>query len=160
MLNFQIEIENQVVFDRALSRFGENLKDFRQVWPGVTVELRRIVKEQFDGQGVGQSGKWKALSPAYKKWKDKKYPGQPILVRTGDTRAALTSNTSHTINIPTAQTLTFGVALKYPIYHQRGGKKLPQRKIFDFTEEQKVRLVKVIQRRLLNAGGNNGVTLT
>ncbi len=160
MLNISIEIENQVVFDRTLSRFSENLKDFRQVWPAVTVELRQILKEQFAGQGVGPSGQWAALSPAYKEWKEKKYPGQPILVRTGATRAALTTSTQHSINVPTATTLTFGVALPYPAFHQRGGKKLPRRKIFDFTEAQKVRIVKVIQRRLLNAGGNNGVTLS
>lgn len=149
-----------MVFRRTLSRFAENLRDFRQLWPGVIIELRRIVKEQFRGQGVGRSGAWQPLSEAYRRWKEKKFPGAPILVQTGATLAALTTNSPHSILIPTATELTFGVALPYPIYHQRGGKRLPRRPIFDLTEQHKIRLVKVVQVRLLSAGRDNGVTLS
>jgi phage gpG-like protein len=159
MLRLTFEMEGEVVFNRALSRFAENLRDFRQLWPGVIVELRRIVKEQFRGQGVGPSGAWQPLSESYRRWKEKKFPGAPILVRTGTTLRALTSNTEHSIVIPTATELTFGVALPYPIFHQRGGKRLPRRPIFDLTEQHKIRLVKVVQVRLLSAGRDNGITL-
>ncbi len=160
MIRLTFEIEGEVVFDRAISRFAENLRDFTQIWPGVIVELQAILKEQFRGQGIGPSGPWKPLSEAYRKWKEKKYPGQPILVRSGDTRDALTSRTEHSIILPTATELTFGVSLPYPIFHQRrNNKRLPRRPIFDLTEEHKNRLVKVVQRRLLTAGRENGVTL-
>lgn len=121
--------------------------------------VRRIVKEQFRGQGVGPTGPWQPLSAAYRRWKEARFPGAPILVRSGATLRALTSNTEHSIVIPTATELTFGVALPYPIFHQRGGKRLPRRPIFDLTEQHKIRLVKVVQVRLLSAGRDNGVTL-
>ena len=35
-----------------------------------------------------KSNNYKALSPEYKKWKDKHYPGKPILVATGELRDA------------------------------------------------------------------------
>lgn len=161
MLRLTFEIEGEVVFDRAISRFAENLRDFRQIWPGVIVELQAIVKEQFRGKGIGPSGPWQPLSEAYRRWKEKKYPGQPILVRTGATRNALTSRTDHSIILPTETELTFGVALPYPIYHQRrDSKRLPRRPIFDLTEQHKIRLVKVVQRCLLAAGRDNGFTLS
>jgi phage gpG-like protein len=161
MLRVSFEIEGEIIFDRAISRFADNLRDFRQIWPGAIVELQQIVKEQFRGQGVGPSGPWPQLSASYRKWKEKKYPGQPILVRTGATRDALTSRTGHSIILPTETELTFGVALPYPVYHQRrNNTRLPRRPIFDLTEQHKICLVKVVQRRLLAAGRENGVTIS
>lgn len=160
MLNLSFEIEGQEQFNRSFSRFGENLKDLRQIWPAVIVELRTIVKEQFNGRGVGPSGQWKPLSDAYRKWKEKKFPGQPLLVRTGDTIQSLTTNTAQTINQSLPDSLTFGTRLNYPVFHQRGGKRLPRRPIFDLSEQSKTRLVKAIQRRLVAAGASNGVTLS
>ena len=158
--NITFELDGVVILNRSLSRFGENLRSFRQIWPGIKVELQAILKEQFRGQGVGTAGPWPQLSEDYRKWKEKKFPGRPILVRTGATRAALTSTTEHSLYLPTDTELTFGVALPYPIFHQRGGKRLPRRPIFDFTEPHKARLVKVVERRLLAAGRENGVTLS
>lgn len=160
MINVSIEIEGEIVFNRSLNRFTENLRDFRQLWPAVIVELQTIMKEQFAGQGVGPSGQWQQLSPAYKRWKEKKYPGAPILVRTGATRDALTKNTEHSLIIKGQTELIFGVSLPYPIYHQRGKGRLPHRAIFDLTEAHKIRLVRVMHRRLIKAGRDNGVTLT
>ena len=159
MLNIHMEVLGVEQFNRSFSRFGENLKDLRQLWPAVIVELRAIVKEQFAGRGIGPSGQWQPLSEAYRKWKEKKFPGQPLLVRSGDTIKSLTTNTAHTINRPLPDSLTFGTKLNYPVFHQRGGKRLPRRPIFDLNETQKERLVKAIQRRLVAAGREQGITL-
>lgn len=159
-VHLQFEVEGVVQFNRTFSRFGEQLRDFRQLWPAVIVELRAIVKEQFARKGIGPSGKWKPLSEAYRKWKEKQYPGQPILVRSGDTIKSLTTNSAHTIIRPLPDSLDFGVSLPYPVFHQRGGKRLPRRPIFDLNEQQKTRLVKAIQRRLVSAGRDNGISLS
>lgn len=160
MVRISLEIDGLIVLDRSLSRFGEQLKDFRQAWPGVIVELQSIMREQFRGQGVGQTGRWEPLSERYREWKERNFPGRPILQRTGATMKALTSRTQHSIIDPQPTILTFGVALRYPIYHQRGSGRLPRRPIFDLTEDHKVRIVRVVQRRVLQAGRENGVTLT
>ena len=159
MLNLQFELDGAVIFNRSLSRFGENLRDLRQIWPAVTIELRQIVKEQFNGRGVGPAGQWQPLSDAYRKWKEKKFPGQPLLVRSGDLIQSLTTNTAHTVNQPLPDSLTFGTRLKYATYHQRGGKRLPRRPIFDLNENQKDRITKAVQRRLVAAGRDNGISL-
>lgn len=160
MINVTAEVDGVVLVNRTLSRFGELLRDMRQLWPAVIVTVRAILKEQFTGQGVGQTGKWKPLSPAYARWKEKNFPGKPILQRTGDTFEALTKRTTESIVLPLPNTLEFGVALPYPIHHQRGGTRLPRRRIFDFNEAQKRRITKAIQVRLVSAGRDNGITLS
>lgn len=162
MLRLTIELEGVREFDRTFTRFTANLRDFRQLWPGVITELRKITAEQFAAQGRGPTGKWKALSPKYAAWKAKRYPGAPILVRTGDLKQSLTSNSAHSIVRATPDLLEFGTSLPYAIYHQTRvpQKRLPRRPVFDFTEADKTRITKAIQVRLVKAGRDNGVTVS
>lgn len=153
------EIDGVREFDRKFTRFTEQLDDYRQIWPGVTIDLRNIVREQFAGRGVG-SIKWSALSPGYQAWKERRFPGRPLLVRTGATLAALTGNTSRTVLRAEATSLTFGTSLPYPIFHQRGTRRMPRRPIFDLNSGQRIRLMKTIQRRLTSQFRNQGVTLS
>lgn len=159
MLRITVEIQGEKVLDRALSRFGEQLRDLRQLWPAVVTELRAITREQFAGQGIGATGQWAKLSPAYKRWKEKNYPGRPILVRTEALKDSLLKNNKNTVYRPLPQSLEFGTKIKYAAYHQRGSGKLKRRPIFDLNEQQKTRIIKAIQKRLVSAGRDNGVTL-
>lgn len=162
MLNITFEIEGQVEFQREFDRFGENLTDFRQLWPGVITVLRKILLEQFAYEGAGATGQWQELSTGYAKWKAKHYPDSPILQRTGAMQLSLTGNTAHSIVRPGKEVLEFGTNLLYASYHQSRAPrtKLPRRPIFDFTEAHKIRITKAIQVRLVKAGRNNGVTVS
>lgn len=144
-------VENEIGLDRSFSRFTSQLTDLRQIWPAVIIELRAIVREQYAGQGVGPSGRWQPLSPAYAKWKAKHFPGLPILQRTGLTLLSLTGNTSDTVIQQTETTLVFGTRRRGQVFHQRGSGRLPRRKVFDLNEAQKTRIMKAIQKRLLSA---------
>jgi phage gpG-like protein len=156
-----IELEGQREFDRTFTRFTENLRDFRQLWPSVISVLRKISEEQFAFEGRGKSGAWQPLSPKYAAWKEKNYPGSPILQRTGALQLSLTSNTAHSIVRAGKEELEFGTTLRYGIYHQsrKPRKRLPRRPIFDFNEQDKNRVTKAIQARLIKAGRDNGVTV-
>jgi phage gpG-like protein len=162
MIRLIAEIDGDRQFDRSFTRFTENLRDFRQLWPGVITTLRRIVKEQFAGQGIGPSGPWKPLSKAYGEWKKKSFPGKPIMQRSGALIEALTKNTSDSIVDAKPDYLEFGSSLPYANYHQSRlpRKRLPRRPVFDLTEENKTRLTKAIQARLVKAGRENGVTIS
>ncbi len=160
MLNIQFEIEGAVQFDRSFNRFGDGLKNLAPIWRDILPELRRAMLEQFSGKGVGPDGAWKPLSEKYAKWKAKKYPGMPILQRTGETFKALTTATANSIVVIGQTSMIFGVALPYPIYHQRGGKNLPRRPIFDFNESQKTRISKVVQKRIVQMGQDAALEIT
>lgn len=105
-----------------LNRIRRRMNDLRWLF-GTLTELF-VAKERnwFSNQGQGT---WPALSPAYARWKAVAYPGRPIMVRTGDLRAQLTSGKA--VLAQTDDSLFLGTAIPYAAYHARGAGNLPQR---------------------------------
>jgi phage gpG-like protein len=124
-----------VAFDRA----GSELEDFgAHVFPKMVPVFEAELAKQFDAEGAGPNrGSWAALSPAYEEWKGRNYPGQPILVRTGALRDALTmSEGSHALRDFGRQTFNYGTSgLPYASFHQSGTARMPDRPPFDLTVE-------------------------
>ncbi|MFZ9311565.1 MAG: phage virion morphogenesis protein [Arenimonas sp.] len=156
-LRITFTIEGEAQFDRALSRFGDGVSDLRPAWSGVAGVLRQHMTRQFASEGShGQAGGWKPLSKRYAKWKAKKFPGRPILEATGKMKRSLTGVTGDTVLV--MQPLIFGIGTKrkYASYHQRGGGRLPQRKIIDLTEADKRDVARAIQRALVKMARSDG----
>lgn len=150
MITFRAEVDGIEVLNRGFNRIEQIITDFRPIWPNVAGEIYAINQEQFDSEGgKGASGKWAALSPAYKKWKEINYPGQPILQREGRLVASLTDpEAADAIYQPGKDELVIGTRVPYATAHQRGGR-MPQRQIFSFSEQQKTRIQKSIQQGLV-----------
>lgn len=150
MIRFQAEVDGVEVLNRAFNRVEQVISDFRPIWPFVSDEIYAINAEQFDSEGAkGASGKWAALSPAYKKWKEIHYPGQPILRLTNALFESLTDpEAADAVFQPGRDELVIGSRVPYATAHQRGGR-MPQRPIFSFSEPQKRRIQKAIQRGLV-----------
>lgn len=159
MLTIKLEVENEVQFQRTFTRYVSQLRDLRDTWPGVVTDLRDIAQEQFGGEGIGDSGKWPALSPRYAAWKRRHFPGKSILRRTDRLIESLTGNRADSIVEARPDSLEFGTRVPYAIYHQRGAGRLKRRKIFDLNERQRTRIMKTIQKRLLTAGQESGFAL-
>lgn len=145
MLKFSATVDGVETINRAFNRVDEFISDFRNVWPYVTTEFYQIEKEQFDTEGAaGASGKWAPLSPAYKKWKEIHFPGQPILRLRNDLFESLTSpDALDSIYIPEKDQLTIGTKVPYGRVHQR------ERPPISMNEQQKRRIQKAIQRGLV-----------
>ena len=83
------------------------------------------------GGGKFKGGAWAALSPKYRIWKKKFYPGQPILVRKGILRNSLhwygTGPGYGGIFEPRPTMVTVGTGVPYAGYHQYGTKRMPAR---------------------------------
>ncbi|HEU4796947.1 MAG TPA: phage virion morphogenesis protein [Pyrinomonadaceae bacterium] len=150
MIRFRATVDNFEVLNRAFNRIDQVISDYRPIWPNVAGEIYAINQEQFDSEGgVGASGKWAALSPAYKKWKEQHYPGQPILRLTNALFESLTDpEAPDAIYRPSRDELAIGSRVPYALAHQRGGR-MPQRPIFSFSEPQKRRIQKAIQSSLV-----------
>jgi len=158
MVEVYFEIDGDVQLARALSRFGDNVKDLRPAFWDITKLFWDIEKQQFNTEGGYGSGGWKGLSPNYEAWKARNYPGKPILQRTGRMMSSLTGQTGDTIKELNPMSLRLGTSVNYAIYHQEGTSRgLPKRKPIQLTEQDKRNWVKTIQRWLVNMAKEAGL---
>lgn len=94
---------------------------------GVIPYLERTMEREFSG------GRFVPLSPRYKKWKKRHYPGRPILTLTGAMRASLTDSwAGGAVRDMTKTRLRFGSSLmvgKWNLLdlHVKGTDKMPAR---------------------------------
>jgi phage gpG-like protein len=160
MFRFRMEIAGEVQLDRGIARFSEGVSDYRAIWPIISDDFYSQEKRQFESQGAaGSLGQWKELSPAYRGWKEAKYPGMPILQRTGKLFRSLTSaNAEGAVFVPTRKTLTLGSSVPYGIYHQSPAPRrvLPRRPEVDLTEAFNRRIMHHMQVYLVQIGRQAG----
>jgi phage gpG-like protein len=151
------EVDGEVQLARALSRFGENVKDLRPAFNQISSLFYNIEKKQFTSEGSYGSGGWKALSPKYAEWKARNYPGKPILQRSGRMMSSLTGQTGDTVREMGPLWLRLGTSVYYAFFHQRGTKYMPKRKPIELTEIDKRNWVKAVQRFLVNMAREKGL---
>jgi phage gpG-like protein len=150
LLRLQFEILGSVEFDRAFNRVEKEISDLRPLWDAAEREFHRISREQFASEGAaGRGGKWPELSPAYKKRKLKRFPGRKILQASGRMRGSLVGKTGDTVVVKEPKEFGIGTTLKYPIYHQKGTNRMPARPPVNFSETQRVSLMKALQKELI-----------
>lgn len=120
---FAIEILGKEEIVRILDGISYRAEDLRPVWQIVAEDFYQVEEEQFATEGRF-SGGWEQLSERYKAWKERHYPGQPILVLTGALREAFTSpNARGSICWLDHDSMMVGVSLDvlpYAAYHQTG----------------------------------------
>lgn len=151
MLRFTADISGDVQLDRAFNRITEIVRDFRDIWPAVAQEFYEIESEQFASEGAhGASGKWTPLSPAYRRWKEIHFPGEPILRLYHPLVDSLTSPASGDSIIRfDPMELTIGSKAPYALAHQFGAGRMPARPPISLSDNDKRRLQKAIQAGLV-----------
>lgn len=151
MIHFVGNVQGVEVLNRAFNRVEEHISDFRSIWPDVAAEIYAINAEQFQSEGAaGASGKWAALSSAYARFKAIAFPGQPILQAEGHMVESLTDPEAlDAIYRPEQTVLTIGSRDPKARAHHLGLGNLPARPIFSFSERQKRRIQKAIQKNLV-----------
>jgi len=133
------EVDGDVQLERSFARFAENVKDAREPFREIAIDFHEIEREQFESEGGRGSGGWKPLSHDYAEWKAENFPGAKIMVQSGLLKGSLTGENPWSIESIEPLQMTLGTKLGYAKYHQRGGRKLPQRWLIDLTESDKKR---------------------
>jgi phage gpG-like protein len=157
---------------RSLGRFSAGVQDLRQPFDEIADDFLAVEQGQFATLGAAESGGWAPLNPEYAKWKTKAFPGQPLLVRTGRLRAALTTTNGDSIRSVQPLELRLGVndgAVPYAKFHQSGTlgsfeqrdkveglPGMPRRPPVEFSEKTRKRWVLTIRRYLVKLA--RGVT--
>ena len=152
-----VEISIQTIgtenFVRGFNRYVEEIQDFSEVYEELYMDFTSLEMHQFDTQGSRGGQGWQALSPNYARWKARHHPGKPILVLSGQMRAALTEPGSRGAEKTIRgrdKYARFGVKEsgnigKIASFHQFGTRRMPVRKVIDLTEQDKNRWAKSIQ---------------
>lgn len=158
---FSFVLDGVPEFDRAYNRVEKEIEDHRFLWPAVSQGIYLIEGEQFASEGAaGASGKWAALSKAYKKFKEVAFPGQTILKATTSLFDSVTDpDAPGAIFRPEQGMLTIGTSHEAAIYHQRGTGKVVARKVYSFSPQQKRRIQKAIQIGLVQLVRRQGFTV-
>jgi phage gpG-like protein len=152
MLRFVADISGTEVIDRAFNRVDQEISDFRNFWPGVIATFYEIETEQFQSEGAkGASGKWSPLSPAYKVFKEREFPGKTILRRSDALYESMTGpDALDSILRPEKDELVIGSGLPYALIHQKF------RPVISLTEDNKRSFIKSIQQRLIEFARSAG----
>lgn len=145
MIQFTATVDGVEALNRGFNRVEEFISDFRPIWPNVAQEFYAIEREQFESEGAaGASGKWAALSPAYKRWKEAHFPGQPIMRLENTLFESLTDPEAlDAIFRPGKDELVMGTRTPYARRQHR------MRPLISLSEPQKRRLQKAIQAGLV-----------
>lgn len=121
--------------------------DWRRPFQEMAREYAEYEERVFASEGREGLGPWRKLSPQYAAWKEKNFPGQPILTRTGRLRAA-----AQTVVLLTADRLVMGPGnrVPYAAYHNRPAE-LGGRPFVRPSPREIRRLTEIARRHIISA---------
>ncbi|WP_029136171.1 phage virion morphogenesis protein [Nakamurella lactea] len=140
-----IDIDGDQQLHRQLLRWTDRLTDASPAFDRMASTVATIEQQQFSSQGGYGSGGWSPLSPRYRAWKMRHYPGKPILERTGALKRSLTDRPFGIEQINETE-MTIGTEVPYARYHQRGTDRMPRRRPLELPASGRTQLVKILQR--------------
>ena len=153
-MQITVDILGERQLNRRLGLIVDQSADLRPAFDDVRKNWIKNNRAQFRSEGAhGGGNKWQKLSPKYRQWKARHYPGKTILRRTDRLWHSLTVPTHPDFIYRTAlQSLLIGTKVPYAIYHQKGAGAVPVRKVVELTEEQKRQWPQYIQDHIFKSG--------
>lgn len=143
-LELSLEVKGVEQVTRMLTNIGADVQDLK----GAMTEVGEHAKKYFGGQVFASRGgvlgqPWPRLSPGYASQKAKRYPGRPVLVRSGLMQRSFTSK-------PSAMSVTIGNDAPWFKYHQSSAarKKIPRRVMIGVYNGMQSDVTKIIAAAL------------
>jgi hypothetical protein len=140
-----------------MSRFGQDIQDFRPAWKLIREDFHRIEMEQFQTEGSRSGRPWAPLRPSYAEWKARWYPGRKVLVATGEMQRQMTTGQGMVIQME-PKTLRLSPTIRRAMYHQGGTRSMVARPVVSLTEADKTRWMKILQQFVHEASKKAGLT--
>lgn len=143
MVQLSIQTIGEQKFVRGMDRYVSLVKDFRPVFGEIGEWFFEDAEDNF--RAGGKPEPFAELSPAYKRWKAKHYPGKPILRLRDRLYDSLTganqAGSGDTVRKVQRKRAEFGTRVPYANRQFKAGRKAVQ-----FTEPKKREVVKMIQK--------------
>lgn len=142
--------------DIVLGRWEQNIDDVGPAFEAMAEHQKTIWRKQFGSEGSYLGPRqWTPLKPAYAAWKQRHYPGKPILQLTGRLFNSLTQRPFAVERI-TKDSMTIGTDVPYAKYHQLGGPPfLPKRPIIGVPPQDDLRVFAKIMQSWIVRGNVN-----
>lgn len=138
-MHFEFEFDDEEI-RQALSRVAA-LKQNAHIMRKIGGVLKQEAEWAFDNESSPEGVKWQALSPAYKKRRDKQgYTGK-ILQKRGDLVRSLSMDYADNIAM-------VGVSEIYGQYHQFGTRFMPERPFLGLGESGIEEIREILKREL------------
>lgn len=136
---------------RPVERLTAALSRFDWFWADVLQAFTERERRWFDAEGEGD---WAPLSPTYAAWKAMAFPGQPLMVLSGDMRDQLTSP-EKALLFRSEHMIVMGSTLPYAGFHHTGTRKMPKRDPLAPTERIAGGIIVRLREslRLISRGG-------
>lgn len=149
VVTFGVEVDD-IQFSRVFDTFDMEITDMRPVWDQLEHDFIQTQLNVFSMEGaVDNRARWQPLSPMYAAWKQRVYGNLSILQLTRRMMRSLTEpNHPDMVLVKERDAFVIGTRVPYAIFHQKGTRKMPQRKVIELTELQKRRWVSIIHRYL------------
>jgi phage gpG-like protein len=156
---FKLEFKLEPPGDKPLRRafvVYKRIDDLTPAWQRMIPALQDYIARRIASGGTLHNlPPFAPLSPRYARYKAKRYPGAPILVRTGRLFRSLTTNTDDTIADIQPDHLTFGTRVPYALYHQLGTRKMPARPPIKLSKPIQTQLLTILRNYLIQEGESN-----
>jgi hypothetical protein len=150
MLTVRLTILGDEQMERTLLRSGMYASDLRPVWNIWEEDIRQMSTQQFFSEGSRGSGGWAPLKDSTVEYKASHGLRPEILRATDALFEAMTSPSSPDIMVMKESDemlwRVVGEPGDYGPYHMSGTSKMAQRRPLEFTELDRQRLVRDIQR--------------
>lgn len=149
-VDFEFRVYGDRQVDRTLDGFARAAADMSPAWERLRVRFLAMERRQFASIGNYGSGGWRALSPAYARWKARHYPGKPILRRTDELYRSLTQGPQISILLP--RRMILGSAVPYGRHHQAPTVpgRPPRRRPIELPASERREWIRVIQAHLVD----------
>ncbi len=146
------EMLGETVLARDLLAIGQRAVAAQPAWLAIIEAMQEDTGDQFDSEGGAQSGGWKPLAASTVLYKSIRKLRPEILRATDRMRNSLIGETSDTVKQVLPFEFSWGTDVEYTAFHQTGTSKMPQRRVIDFTEAQRTKYVKILQRYIIEGG--------
>lgn len=119
--------------------------DFTPMWLLIANRVRRIEADLFASQGAtGAHGEWAPNEKRYRARKEKQWAITEVERASGGLFYSLTGETMDSIFEASPSDMTFGTRRPGAFFQQTGTKRMPARRLFDFTQKDIRRIASVV----------------
>ncbi len=161
VISLKISIVGDKQLTHSLKVWQTRISDWRPFWADIEQFIQERVEQSFATEGATSGEKWEPLSPKYAEWKERNYPGQGMLVLSGNLKGSMTDEV-HPQALRQKRRTTFNFSSRNPlaaIHHQGIGDFLPARPLLVLTDSDEKAIKQHAEQWMMQTALESGLAV-